>query len=129
MPLEIGWAATVEWKAGDSMCRIMAFFRTFGLYLSSFVLVCISLDRYLHNNLPSQILIFLYNNSYIPFVENCGKFSRIINEKYAKTHTHKNHGSLTTSTGHMEIIFTNFPSWTFVRFCMFFFIFTFLTFS
>ncbi|CAO1382924.1 unnamed protein product [Diamesa hyperborea] len=46
MPLEIGWAATVEWKAGDSMCRIMAFFRTFGLYLSSFVLVCISVDRY-----------------------------------------------------------------------------------
>lgn len=46
MPLEIGWAFTVSWKAGDAMCRIMAFFRTFGLYLSSFVLVCISIDRY-----------------------------------------------------------------------------------
>lgn len=28
------------------MCRIMSFFRIFGLYLSGFVLVCISLDRY-----------------------------------------------------------------------------------
>lgn len=45
MPLEIGWAITVSWKAGDAMCRIMAFFRVFGLYLSSFVLVCISMDR------------------------------------------------------------------------------------
>ncbi|KAK6643574.1 hypothetical protein RUM43_005084 [Polyplax serrata] len=46
MPLEIGWASTVSWKAGDALCRIMAFFRTFGLYLSSFVLICISIDRY-----------------------------------------------------------------------------------
>ncbi|CAH0550375.1 unnamed protein product [Brassicogethes aeneus] len=46
MPLEIGWAATVSWRAGDSMCRIMAFFRAFGLFLSSFILVCISVDRF-----------------------------------------------------------------------------------
>nr|XP_040240563.2 adipokinetic hormone/corazonin-related peptide receptor variant I-like isoform X1 [Anopheles coluzzii] len=46
MPLEIGWAYTVRWTAGDLMCRVMAFFRTFGLYLSSFILICISVDRY-----------------------------------------------------------------------------------
>ncbi|XP_065078136.1 adipokinetic hormone/corazonin-related peptide receptor variant I isoform X1 [Ochlerotatus camptorhynchus] len=46
MPLEIAWAFTVYWTAGDIMCRLMAFFRTFGLHLSSFVLVCISVDRY-----------------------------------------------------------------------------------
>lgn len=45
MPMEIGWAFTVQWVAGDVMCRLMSFFRTFGLYLSSFVLVCISMDR------------------------------------------------------------------------------------
>lgn len=45
MPLEIGWAATVLWLAGDLMCRLMSFLRVFGLYLSSFVLVCISVDR------------------------------------------------------------------------------------
>ncbi|XP_046399245.1 adipokinetic hormone/corazonin-related peptide receptor variant I-like [Ischnura elegans] len=46
MPLEIAWAATVSWRAGDAACRIMAFFRTFGLFLSGFVLACISIDRY-----------------------------------------------------------------------------------
>lgn len=45
MPLEVGWSITVSWKAGDLMCRIMSFARVFGLYLSSFVLVCISVDR------------------------------------------------------------------------------------
>ncbi|KAH3841735.1 hypothetical protein DPMN_115210 [Dreissena polymorpha] len=46
MPLEIGWNGTVQWLAGDALCRILMFFRAFGLYLSSFVLVVISLDRY-----------------------------------------------------------------------------------
>jgi len=46
MPLEIGWAATVYWKAGDVFCRVMAFFRIFGLYLSGFVLVCLATDRW-----------------------------------------------------------------------------------
>lgn len=55
MPLEIGWAITVSWKAGDVMCRIMAFFRMFGLYLSSFVLVCISMDRYYAVIKPLQL--------------------------------------------------------------------------
>ncbi len=45
MPLEIGWAATVQWKGGDLLCRVMAFFRIFGLYLSGFVLVCQAIDR------------------------------------------------------------------------------------
>ncbi|XP_049827018.1 adipokinetic hormone/corazonin-related peptide receptor variant I-like isoform X4 [Schistocerca gregaria] len=46
MPLEIGWSSTVSWRAGDALCRVMAFFRVFGLFLSSFVLICISIDRY-----------------------------------------------------------------------------------
>uniref|UniRef100_A0A0K8SPD4 G-protein coupled receptors family 1 profile domain-containing protein n=2 Tax=Lygus hesperus TaxID=30085 RepID=A0A0K8SPD4_LYGHE len=46
MPLEIVWATTVSWWAGDITCRVMQFFRTFGLYQSSFVLVCIAIDRY-----------------------------------------------------------------------------------
>ncbi|XP_033218326.1 gonadotropin-releasing hormone II receptor [Belonocnema kinseyi] len=56
MPLEIGWAITVSWKAGDAMCRIMAFFRIFGLYLSSFILICISIDRYYAVLRPLQIV-------------------------------------------------------------------------
>jgi len=46
MPLEIGWNLTVSWKAGDFGCRIFMFFRAFGIYLSSFILIAISLDRY-----------------------------------------------------------------------------------
>lgn len=46
MPMEIFWAATVSWWAGDLVCRISAFFRTFGVYQSCFVLVCIGIDRY-----------------------------------------------------------------------------------
>ncbi|CAD6234249.1 GSCOCG00007685001-RA-CDS [Cotesia congregata] len=56
MPLEIGWAATVSWRAGDLMCRIMAFFRVFGLYLSSFILICISIDRYYAVLKPMQLI-------------------------------------------------------------------------
>ncbi|XP_025077149.1 gonadotropin-releasing hormone II receptor-like isoform X2 [Pomacea canaliculata] len=46
MPLEIAWHATVVWLAGDAACRLMMFFRAFGFYLSSCILVTISLDRY-----------------------------------------------------------------------------------
>ncbi|XP_016964422.1 gonadotropin-releasing hormone receptor isoform X2 [Drosophila biarmipes] len=46
MPMEIVWAWTVQWLSTDLMCRLMSFFRVFGLYLSSYVMVCISLDRY-----------------------------------------------------------------------------------
>ncbi|XP_070185442.1 gonadotropin-releasing hormone II receptor-like [Littorina saxatilis] len=46
LPLEIAWHATVAWLAGDAMCRLMMFFRAFGFYLSSCILVTISMDRY-----------------------------------------------------------------------------------
>ena len=46
LPLEIGWHITVAWKAGDAGCRMLMFFRVFGFYLSSFILIGISLDRY-----------------------------------------------------------------------------------
>jgi gonadotropin-releasing hormone receptor len=46
LPLETAWHITVSWQAGDAACRILMFFRAVGFYLSSFVLVTISLDRY-----------------------------------------------------------------------------------
>lgn len=45
MPVDIFWSLTVEWVAGDTLCRICAFGRVFGLYLSSFFIICISVDR------------------------------------------------------------------------------------
>lgn len=45
-PLEVGWRLTTQWLAGNLACKFLQFLRAFGLYLSSLVLVCISLDRY-----------------------------------------------------------------------------------
>ncbi|XP_046476477.1 adipokinetic hormone/corazonin-related peptide receptor variant I-like [Neodiprion pinetum] len=46
IPLEVGWRLTVQWLAGNLACKVFLFLRAFGLYLSSNVLVCVSLDRY-----------------------------------------------------------------------------------
>lgn len=43
---QIGWRLTVQWIAGNAACKVFLFLRAFGLYLSSNVLVCVSLDRY-----------------------------------------------------------------------------------
>nr|XP_024215229.1 gonadotropin-releasing hormone II receptor-like [Halyomorpha halys] len=46
IPLEIGWRITIQWLAGNIACKFLLFLRAFGLYLSSNVLVCVSVDRY-----------------------------------------------------------------------------------
>ena len=68
MPLEIGWNVTVTWQAGDSTCRIMSFFRTFGLYLSSFVIVSISLDRLVQPIILSAVSIKLITYPPVPAI-------------------------------------------------------------
>ncbi|CAM1293688.1 Uncharacterised protein g810 [Pycnogonum litorale] len=55
MPLEIAWKATVSWNGGDFMCRMMSFFRIFGLYLSSNILICISVDRFTAVKYPLHV--------------------------------------------------------------------------
>ncbi|KAI5651584.1 7 transmembrane receptor (rhodopsin family) domain-containing protein [Phthorimaea operculella] len=42
----IGWRTTNAWLAGNLACKCFLVLRAFGLYLSSNVLVCISLDRF-----------------------------------------------------------------------------------
>ncbi|XP_063589707.1 adipokinetic hormone/corazonin-related peptide receptor variant I-like [Penaeus indicus] len=46
LPTEITWHVTIEWVFGNFGCKIYKFFSAFGFYMSSMVLVCISLDRY-----------------------------------------------------------------------------------
>ncbi|XP_033104366.1 gonadotropin-releasing hormone receptor-like, partial [Anneissia japonica] len=41
----IVWIGTIKWVGGDVYCRLFRFSWTFGLYLSSFITVAISLDR------------------------------------------------------------------------------------
>ncbi|PZC85226.1 hypothetical protein B5X24_HaOG202411 [Helicoverpa armigera] len=45
-PIKIGWRTTNAWLAGNLACKFFLVLRAFGLYLSSNVLVCISLDRF-----------------------------------------------------------------------------------
>ena len=55
IPMEIGWHATVAWRAGDVACRLLMFCRTFGFYLSSFILITISLDRFFAITQPMNL--------------------------------------------------------------------------
>jgi gonadotropin-releasing hormone receptor len=45
IPLEIGWKWSVNWLAGDFGCRLFQFLRPLGIYLASFILVSLSIDR------------------------------------------------------------------------------------
>lgn len=44
--LQIFWRLMVQWKAGGMMCKVFQVVRAFGPYLSSTIIICISLDRY-----------------------------------------------------------------------------------
>ncbi|XP_059056020.1 adipokinetic hormone/corazonin-related peptide receptor variant I-like [Achroia grisella] len=44
--VKIAWKYTNAWLVGNSLCKLLLVLRAFGLYLSSNVLVCISVDRF-----------------------------------------------------------------------------------
>lgn len=46
VPGEVLKLSFVTWRSNNLTCKIFQFFRVFGLYESSFVIVCISIDRY-----------------------------------------------------------------------------------
>ncbi|RNA02162.1 Gonadotropin-releasing hormone II receptor [Brachionus plicatilis] len=46
IPLEIGWKYTVYWKVGDFACRLFQFLRPLGIYLASFIIISLCIDRY-----------------------------------------------------------------------------------
>jgi len=46
IPSEIAWKLTIRWAGGNLLCKLCQFSRVFGLYLSSMVIICISLDRF-----------------------------------------------------------------------------------
>ena len=39
------WASTVQWYAGNAMCKFVKFAQVFGLTLSTYIIVIISIDR------------------------------------------------------------------------------------
>ncbi|XP_048881191.1 gonadotropin-releasing hormone II receptor-like [Brienomyrus brachyistius] len=46
MPLDMVWNITVQWYAGDAMCKLLCFLKLFAMHSSAFILVVISLDRH-----------------------------------------------------------------------------------
>lgn len=45
MPLDAVWNVTVQWYAGDTLCKLLCFLKLFAMHASAFILVVISLDR------------------------------------------------------------------------------------
>ncbi|XP_041665162.1 gonadotropin-releasing hormone II receptor-like [Cheilinus undulatus] len=46
MPLDAVWNITVQWYAGDVMCKLLCFLKLFAMHSVAFILVVVSLDRY-----------------------------------------------------------------------------------
>ncbi|XP_052003124.1 gonadotropin-releasing hormone II receptor-like [Xyrauchen texanus] len=46
MPLDMVWNVTVQWYAGDVLCKLLCFLKLFAMQTSAFILVVISLDRH-----------------------------------------------------------------------------------
>ncbi|XP_062998522.1 gonadotropin-releasing hormone II receptor-like [Elgaria multicarinata webbii] len=46
MPLDAAWNITVQWYAGDALCKFLNFLKLFAMYSAALVLVVISLDRH-----------------------------------------------------------------------------------
>lgn len=53
---EAAWSYSVSWMADNFTCKIFKFAQVFSLYLSTFVLVLISLDRFLAVKYPMKAL-------------------------------------------------------------------------
>ena len=94
MPMEIGWHITVSWNAGDLCCRFFMFCRVLGFYLSSFILIAISLDRYFAIAHPLRLinadkrgrfmLLLAWIFSIIASIPQVNKLTLIINPVFDK---------------------------------------------
>jgi gonadotropin-releasing hormone receptor len=62
---EAAWNYTVEWIAGDIMCKLFKFIQMFSLYLSTFVLVLIGVDRFVAVRYPMKALTAKYCNRFV----------------------------------------------------------------
>ncbi|XP_028316694.1 gonadotropin-releasing hormone II receptor-like [Gouania willdenowi] len=46
IPLDAVWNVTVQWYAGDVMCKLLCFLKLFAMHSAAFILVVVSLDRH-----------------------------------------------------------------------------------
>ncbi|XP_059486435.1 gonadotropin-releasing hormone receptor [Neocloeon triangulifer] len=59
------WHYTVEWYAGDMACKLFKFAQMLGLYLSTYVLVLIGVDRFVAVRYPMNCLTTKTCNRYV----------------------------------------------------------------
>ncbi|XP_065349957.1 gonadotropin-releasing hormone receptor [Cloeon dipterum] len=59
------WTYTVQWYAGNAMCKVYKFMQMVGLYLSTFVLVLIGVDRFIAVRYPMNCLTTKSCNRYV----------------------------------------------------------------
>jgi gonadotropin-releasing hormone receptor len=45
IPIEVGWKWSIDWNAGNTACKLFTFMRPIGIYLSSFLVISLSIDR------------------------------------------------------------------------------------
>uniref|UniRef100_A0A146LNL0 Gonadotropin-releasing hormone receptor n=2 Tax=Lygus hesperus TaxID=30085 RepID=A0A146LNL0_LYGHE len=53
---EAAWSYTVSWNAGNAACKIFKYLQMFSLYLSTFTLVLIGLDRFIAVRYPIRAI-------------------------------------------------------------------------
>ncbi|XP_068622572.1 gonadotropin-releasing hormone receptor [Battus philenor] len=53
---EAAWSLSVQWYAGNVVCKLFKFMQMFALYLSTFILVLIGVDRWLAVKYPMKSL-------------------------------------------------------------------------
>lgn len=55
MPLDGMWNITVQWYAGELLCKVLSYLKLFSMYAPAFVMVVISLDRSLAITRPLAV--------------------------------------------------------------------------
>ncbi|XP_006165380.1 gonadotropin-releasing hormone receptor isoform X1 [Tupaia chinensis] len=55
MPLDGLWNITVQWYAGEFLCKVLSYLKLFSMYAPAFMMVVISLDRFLAITRPLAV--------------------------------------------------------------------------
>ncbi len=55
IPKELYKATANTWTSADFTCPLYSYFRQFSIYLSSFIIVCITIDRYILGILAQKL--------------------------------------------------------------------------
>lgn len=63
--VELIWRITIKWETGELGCKIVQFWRIFPLYLTSLMMICISLDRFYAFVFPLTIFKSKERNFYL----------------------------------------------------------------